>query len=74
MPSFRGALLVRFVIVGAIIIIIPLVALFLFHALSLSTPIFNLTTCISVVDDIAEVTVVPTTPSAAPLQWSDAAG
>jgi hypothetical protein len=37
-------------------------------------PVFNLTTCISTMDDIMQVTVVPGMPSAAPLRWTDAAG
>jgi hypothetical protein len=64
MPSFRGVVPVRLVIVGTIIIIVPLIALFLFHALLLSVLIFDLIACISVVDDIAQVTVVQTMPSA----------
>jgi hypothetical protein len=68
MPSFRGALLVRLIIVETIIIIVTLIALFLFHALSLSAPIFYLAACISAVDDVAQVTVVPPMSSAMLLQ------
>jgi hypothetical protein len=74
MPSFRGVVPVRLVIVGTIIIIVPLIALFLFHALLLSVPIFDPIACISVVDDITQVTVVPTMPSAVFLWWSDVVG
>jgi hypothetical protein len=73
MPSFRGVLPVRLVIVGTTIIIVPLIALFLFHVLSLSTPIFDPITCISVATDVTQVTIVPTTPSVTLLRWSDAA-
>jgi hypothetical protein len=74
MPSFRGVVPVRLVIVGTVIIIVPLIALFLFHVLLLSVPIFDPIACISVVDDIAQVTVVPTMPSAVYLWWSDVVG
>jgi hypothetical protein len=46
MPSFWGALPVRLVIVGTIIIIVPLIMLFLFHALSLSVLVFYPAVCI----------------------------
>jgi hypothetical protein len=74
MPSFKGVLAVRLVIVGTIIIIVPLIALFLFHALSFLAPIFDSVVCISTADDVAQVAVVPTTPSITLLLWSDAAG
>jgi hypothetical protein len=74
MPSFRGALLVRLVIVGTIVIIVPLIALFLFNALSLSVSNFNPVVCISAADDIVQVTVVSPMPWAVLLRWSDAAG
>jgi hypothetical protein len=73
-PSFRGALPVRLVIVATIIIIDPIIVLFLFNALSLSAPIFNPAACISVADDVMQVTIVSPTPSAVLLWWSDAAG
>jgi uncharacterized metal-binding protein len=74
MASFRGVLPVRLVIVGTIVIIVPVIMLFLFNALSLSTLIFNPATCISAMDDVAQVIVVSPMPSAALLQWSDATG
>jgi hypothetical protein len=73
-PSFRGALLVRFVIVGTIVIIVPLIVLFLFHALSFSMPVFYPAVCISTADDVVQVTVVLTMPSATLLRWSVAIG
>jgi hypothetical protein len=74
MASFRGALPVRLVIVGTLVIKVPFITLFLFHALSFPTPVFDPTTSISVLDDITQVTVVPTTPSTVLPWWSDAAG
>jgi hypothetical protein len=74
MPSFRGALPVRMVIVRTTIIIVPVIALFLFNALSLSELIFNPDACISTAFDIMQVTIVSPMPSAVLLQWSDATG
>jgi hypothetical protein len=74
MPSFRGALPVRLIIVETIIIIVTLIALFLFHALSLSAPIFYLAACISAVDDVAQVTIVPPMSSSMLLQRSGGTG
>jgi hypothetical protein len=54
---------VGLVIVWTIIITVPLIALFLFHALSLSASVFDPAMCISAEDDTAQVAVVPTTPS-----------
>jgi hypothetical protein len=65
---------VRLVIVGTIVIIVPLVALFLFHTLLFSTPVFNMVACISVTDDITQVAVIPITPSSVLLWWSDVVG
>jgi hypothetical protein len=73
MPSFRGALSVSLVIVGTIIIIVPLIVLILFHALSLSASVFDPVTCISAVDDVAQVAIIPPMSSAVLLQRSDAA-
>jgi hypothetical protein len=65
---------VRLVVVGTIIIIVPLITLLLFHALLLSAQVFDPVACISTTDDVAQVTVVPTTDSAALFRWSGAAG
>jgi hypothetical protein len=70
MPSFKGALLMRLVVVGTIVIIVPLIAMFLFYALSFSTLVFNPVACISVTDDIMQVVVVLTMPSATLLLWT----
>jgi hypothetical protein len=71
-PSFREALLVRLVIVGTVVIIVPIITLFLFNALLLSAPILNPVACISTVDDIAQVVIVSPTPSVVLLWLSDA--
>jgi hypothetical protein len=72
---FKGVLPVRLVVVRTIIIIIvPLDTSLLLRALSLLAPVFNPTTCISAVDDIAQIAVISITPSVALLWWSDAAG
>jgi hypothetical protein len=63
---------VRLVIVGTIIIIVPLITLFLLRVLLLLVLVFDLTVCISAMDDVTQVTVVPTMPLAALLWWSDA--
>jgi hypothetical protein len=73
-PSFWGALLVRLVIVGAIIVIVPLATLLLLDVLPLLALVFNLIAYISTADDIVQVTVVPTMPSVALPRWSNAAG
>jgi hypothetical protein len=74
LPSFRGALFVRLVVLGAIIIIVPLIALFLLCALSFLVLVFDPVACISAADDITQVAIVLTMPSAALLRWSDTAG
>jgi hypothetical protein len=64
-PSFRGVLSVRLVVEGTIIIIVPLIVPFLLNALSLLALIFDPTVCICVIDDVAQVWVIPIMPSAA---------
>jgi hypothetical protein len=72
MPPFWRTLLVRLVIVGAIIVIVPFIALLLLITLSISAPVFNLAACISVADDITQVAVLPAMPSTMLLRWSNA--
>jgi hypothetical protein len=69
-PSFRGALSVRLVIEGAIIIIVHLIVSFLFNTVSFLVATFDPDAGISVPDDVAQVTVIPVLPSAVFLQWS----
>jgi hypothetical protein len=51
---------VRLVIVRAIIVIVPLVALLVLNALPLSVTVFNPTACISIADDVTQVAIIPT--------------
>jgi hypothetical protein len=74
MPSFKGVLSVRLVIEGAIIIIVPFIASFLLNTLSPLAPTFYPAACISAADDVAQISVVPITPSTALLRWSEATG
>jgi hypothetical protein len=48
--------------------------LFLLNALSLLVPIFYLVVCISIMDDVAQITIVLITSSAGLLWWSETAG
>jgi hypothetical protein len=49
----------RLVIIGTTVIIVPFFTLLLFEVLTLLTPVFNPATCISVVDDITQISVIP---------------
>jgi hypothetical protein len=73
-PSFRGALSVRLVVEGTILVIVPLLTSFLLNALTLLAPVVNPVVCISVMDDIAQVTVMSILPMAALLRWSETTG
>jgi hypothetical protein len=73
-PSFRGALLVRLVLEGTIMVIVHLFMSFLLNALTLLAPVVNPDACISIADDIAQVSVIPIMPSATLLRWSETAG
>jgi hypothetical protein len=74
MPSLEGALSVRLVIEGTIVIIVPFIASFLLDAFSLLEAVFDSITCISVADNIMQVLVIPILPSAMFPQWSETAG
>jgi hypothetical protein len=47
MPSFRRTLLVRLVIIGTIVVIVPFFTPLLFKALVLLMPVFDVAMCIS---------------------------
>jgi hypothetical protein len=47
--------------------------LLLFKALVVPMPVFDSATCIIAVDDVAQVLVIPVSPLAAFLQWSQTA-
>jgi hypothetical protein len=59
---FGGTLSVRLVIEGTIIIIVPFVASFLFDVTSLLAPFFNSDVCISAVNNVTQVPIVPISP------------
>jgi hypothetical protein len=64
---------VRLVIIGTIVVIVPFFTLLLFKALTLLTPVFNPTVCISTVDDVAQISVIPVLSSNMLLWWSETA-
>jgi hypothetical protein len=70
-PSLRRMLSVRLVIIGTIVAIVPLFTSLLFKALTLLTLVFYLTACIFTMDDIAQVSVIPVSPSVTFLRWSE---
>jgi hypothetical protein len=51
-------MVVGLVIVGAIVIIVPLIASFALDTISLLESVFNLVVCISVVNDIVQVSIL----------------
>jgi hypothetical protein len=53
---------VRLIIVGAIIVIVPLVVLLLLVTLPFSMPVFYSVMCISTTDEVAQITVVSAMP------------
>jgi hypothetical protein len=63
-PSFGRMLSVRLVTIGTIVVIVPFFALLLLKTLMLLMLIFDPATCISVVDDIMQISVIPVSPSA----------
>jgi hypothetical protein len=69
-PSFWGALSVRLVIEGTIVITVPFIVSFLFDAFSLLAVVFNSVVCISAVDHVTQVSVIPISLSAVFLRWS----
>jgi hypothetical protein len=64
---------VRLVIEETIVIIVPFIVSFLLNTLSLLAPVFYAAACISIVDDVVQVTAIPIMPSAVLLRWSEAA-
>jgi uncharacterized metal-binding protein len=61
-PSFRGVLSVRLVIEGTIIVIVLLISSFLLNVFTLLAPVFNLVMCISAVNDVMQILVIPILP------------
>jgi hypothetical protein len=70
-PPFAKMLSMRLVIKGTVVIIVPFFTLVLFEALVLLTLVFNPIMCISVVDDVAQISVIPVSSSAVFLRWSE---
>jgi hypothetical protein len=64
---------VRLVIIGTVVVILPLFTSLLFKALVLQTPVFDLAACILAADDVVQVSVIPASPSATFLRWSETA-
>jgi hypothetical protein len=73
-PSFRGALSVRLVIEGTIIVIVPLISSFLLNALTLLVPVVNPVTCISTADDVTQILVILIPPLVMFLWWIETTG
>jgi hypothetical protein len=72
-PSFGRMLLVRLVVIGTIVVIVPRFTLLLFMPLTLLTPVFDQAMCIFALDGITQVLIVPVSPLAAFLRWSETA-
>jgi hypothetical protein len=70
-PPFGRTLLVRLVVIGTIVVIIPFFTLLLFKVLELLTLVFNQSTCIFAVDDDTQISIIPVSSSAMFLQWSE---
>jgi hypothetical protein len=64
---------VRLVIIETIVVIVPFFMLILFKALTLLTPVFNPTVCISIADDVVQILVIPVSSSATFVRWSETA-
>jgi hypothetical protein len=63
--------LVGLIVVRAIVIMVPFLTSFALNAVSLLVPVFNLVVCISVVNNVTQLSFIPI--SAMHLQGSDAA-
>jgi hypothetical protein len=61
-PSFGRTLQARLVIGGIIVIMVLVIAIFLLVMLPILEPAFDLATCISAMDHVAQVTVVSIMP------------
>jgi hypothetical protein len=72
-PSFGRKLSVRLIIIGTIVVIVPIFTLLLFKAFMLLAPVFNPVMCISAVDDITQISVIPVSSTIMFLWWSETA-
>jgi hypothetical protein len=64
-PPFRRTLLVRLVIIGTIVVVVPFLMLLLFKVLVLLAPVFNSVACISIVEVVVEISVILVSSSSA---------
>jgi hypothetical protein len=64
---------VRLIVIGIVVGIVSFFTLLLFKALVLLASVFNPATCISTVDDVVQISVIPVSFSAAFLRWSESA-
>jgi hypothetical protein len=62
---------VRVVKVGTTKIIVPLIVSFLFNAVSPLAPVFDPVMCISIADDVVQVSVIQVSSSVTFLRWSE---
>jgi hypothetical protein len=69
--SFGRTLSVRLGIIGTTVVIVPFFTLLLFKVLTLLMSIFNTAVGISVVDGIAQISVIPVSSLAVFLRWSE---
>jgi hypothetical protein len=73
LDSLVRMLSVRMVIRGTIVVIVPLFTSHLFKAVMLLMSVFNPVACIFAADNVAQVSVIPSLPSATFLWWSKTA-
>jgi hypothetical protein len=64
-PPFGRTLLVRLVIIGTIVVVVPFLMLLLFKVLVLLAPVFNSVACISIVEVVVEISVILVSSSSA---------
>jgi hypothetical protein len=72
-PPFGKTLSVRLVVIGTVVVIVPFFTMLLFNALVFLMPVFNLVACISIVNNVAQILVIPVSSSTAFLRWSETA-
>jgi hypothetical protein len=70
-PSLERTLLVRLVIIGTIVVIVPFFTSLHFKAVALVMLVFNPVTCIFAVNDVPQVSVILVSPSATFLWCSE---
>jgi hypothetical protein len=63
----------RLVIIGTIVVIVPFFTLLLFKARALLMLVFYPATCISTVDDVMQISVIPVLSSVMFLRWKETA-